>query len=500
MKICNFLVMIGLAFAPIMANASDLFHDDVMDGIRVHDVSNVFADIYEKLDSVNWAGQNIDVAIESLEKLNPKAHIASTGERVVLVWGDELIANYPYPAQKDWNEYGEITTALILKMREKDSELRALNDVGLYSVVVNALLNGIDENGSYVSSRDKINGNDNKILTSIGFDGGRDNRGNFRITGVFKDSPADNAGLHSGDLISEINGARVSEMKDADITAILSGYNSGTAKIKLLTPFGNRHVTLRRASVILADADIIHRNGMGTNNGILEIIVHDVSQNAVDIVNEALNKYPSIDGILLDLRTAGGDNENMAAKLAGLFIGQKPVMIISETAVDELEIIPGGDAITDAPVVVLISDNTRGTAEALAAAFYENKRGVLIGTPTAGHSRIASHIDLKNGGVLELFNKSVKTGGNKDLDGRGVFPLVCLSNIRNTQQQQAFFLNVINGDFNAHDYNMDKNVDVKALRRACPTITSGTDEDAVSMAVGMQVLTDKKIYDELIGL
>ena len=55
---------------------------------------------------------------------------------------------------------------------------------------------------------------------------------------------------------------------------------------------------------------------------------------------------------------------------------------------------------------VLISDTTRGTAEAIASAFYENKRGVLIGTPTAGRSRIASHIDLNNGGVLELFNKS----------------------------------------------------------------------------------------------
>ena len=82
-------------------------------------------------------------------------------------------------------------------------------------------------------------------------------------------------------------------------------------------------------------------------------------------------------------------------------------MRVAETAVDELEIVPGGDAITDVPVVVLISDNTRGVAEAIASAFYENKRGVLIGTPTAGRSRIASHIDLKNGGVLELFNKSV---------------------------------------------------------------------------------------------
>lgn len=496
------LASLGLFLFPGLVIASDsLFQDNsVIDGIEVAKVSDVFADIYEKLDGVNWAGKNINVAIENLESLNPQAHIAATGERVVLVWGDELIANYPYPSEKNWQEYGQITTALIMQMREHDSRLRSLRDVELYDVVVNALLSGVDENGSYIYSKDMINNQDTKILTSIGFDGGRDERGNFRVTGVFKDSPADMAGIHEGDIISEINGQRVSKMTDSDISAVLSGYNSGTSKLKVLTPTGNKNVTLRRATVVLADADIIYRGLDDNNGGILEIIVHKISDGAVDIINEALAKHSNATGIILDLRTSIGDNEKAAAKLAGLFIGQKPVMRIAETAFDELEVVPGGEAITEAPVVVLISDTTRGTSEAVAAAFYENDRGVLIGTPTAGHSRIASLIDLKNGGVLELFNKSVKTGSGKVLDGRGVFPLVCLSNIRNESQQEVFFLNIMNGEFNAHDYNKDTKVNVKSLRKACPKITSGTDEDNVATAVSVKVLTDKQIYKELMDL
>ncbi len=502
MKILKLILAINFIFAPLEVLASELFHDDItiQDGINVRQASGVFADIYEKLDGVNWAGKSVDIAIEGLEKINPNAHIAATGERAVLVWGDELIANYPYPESKDWNAYGEITTALILKMREKDEQLRALPQDSLYQVVVNALLSSVDQNGTYVLSRDAINDADKRILTSIGFDGGRDFRSNFRITGVYKDSPADIAGIHEGDIISEVNGKRVSEMSDADMGAILSGYNSGTAKIKLLTPFGNRNVTLRRATVILADADVIHRGKNQTMDGVLEIVVHKISDSAVDIVNEALNKYSDIGGIVLDLRTAKGDDEKAAAKMAGLFMGAVPVMRINETAVDELEIVPGGDAITKAPVVVLISDTTEGTAEAIAAAFYENRRGVLIGTPTAGRSRIATFLDLKNGGVLELLNKSVKTGRGNMIDGRGVFPLVCLSNIRNSQQREAFFLNIINGEFNAHDYNNDKNVDIKGLRKACPNITNGEDEDNMATAVSMKILTDKKLYSNLMDL
>ena len=97
--------------------------------------------------------------------------------------------------------------------------------------------------------------------------------------------------------------------------------------------------------------------------------MHNVSDGAVSIINEALARYPDVSGIVLDLRVAGGDDERAAAKLGGLFIGKNPIMRIVETALDEVEVVPGGDAVTDAPVVVLMSDQTRGTAEALVAAF-----------------------------------------------------------------------------------------------------------------------------------
>ncbi|MBS7386773.1 MAG: hypothetical protein KIG73_03585, partial [Alphaproteobacteria bacterium] len=202
---------------------------------------------------------------------------------------------------------------------------------------------------------------------------------------------------------------------------------------------------------------------------------------------------------VLDLRVAGGDDERAAAKLGGLFIGKNPIMRIVETALDEVEVVPGGDVVTNAPVVVLMSDQTRGTAEALVAAFYENARGVLVGTPTAGSARIASRIDLDNGGALELLNKSIKTGQGRKIDERGIFPIVCLSNIRTNQQQNAFFLNVINNDFNAQDFNKDASVDADTIRRGCPVITNGADEDAVAAAVSAKILTDKKVYNRLIA-
>ena len=488
-----------LGVVPCFAGESLFFEDEpVQDGLNVFDVSKTFAEIYEKLDDVKWAGKNINVAIESLEKLNSHAHIAATDERVVLVWDDAIIANYPRPKSEDWNGFGEITTALILKLRANDAILHNASESEMYQLVVDSLMRGIDENGRYIYSRQAEITEDGRILTSAGIEGGRDARGNWRVNGIYKDSPADTAGIRAGDLIVAINGVNVVEMSDADLSAVMSGFNSGTSKIKVLSPGGARDVVLRRATIILADADVVHRSDAETG-GILEIVVHKISDNAAAIVNEALAKYPDVSGIVLDLRAATGDDERAAAKLAGLFIGKKPVMRIVETAKDEVEVIPGGNAVTNAPVVVLMSNMTRGTAEAIVAAFYENERGVLVGTPTAGSARIATRINLDNGGALELLNKSIKTGSGRAIDGRGIFPIVCLSNIRSANQQNAFFLNVINNDFNAQDFNNRDDIDPDAVRRGCPVITSGADEDALSAAVAAKILTDPKVYNKLVA-
>lgn len=503
MKLNKIFLFLSLVFLPFCsAGALDLFLENqpVQDGINVFQVSDDFTEIYEKLDETYLSRKNKEVRLESLSRLNPNAHIEISGERLVLVWNENLVGNFPRPNKKDWKDYGQLTTALILRMRENDPYLRSLPLSELYNVVVKALLRGAGEKGEYVFANQEKDDDEAKMLTSIGLEVGRDRFANLRVTGVFKNSSADKSGVKEGDLISEINGKRVAEMTDADLAAVLSGYNSGTVKVKLLTPNGNKKVTLRRATVVSADADVIYRKSNEDGLDILEIVVHDVSDSSVEIVNEALAKYAGVGGIIFDLRATGGTDERAAAKLAGMFLGQVPIMRIEETAVDELEVIPGGDAITDAPVVVLVSDSTHGTAEAIAGAFYENRRGVLVGTPTAGDAKMQGRVNLSNGGVLKVFNKFIKTGRGMMIDGRGVFPLVCLSSIKNTSEADVFFLNVINGQFNAHDYNKDANLDILTLWRACPNIASGDEEDSMADAVAAKILTDRKIYMELMDL
>ena len=459
-------------------------------------MSKTFSDIYSRLDSVKWDGKDIRIAIESIENIIPNVKIAATDTRVMVLHKDTIIGNWSRPMDGNWDEFGEITTAIVLKLREVDKRLSNMNQSNIYKAVVSAIMKGINENGKYIYSEKEDEANDPHVLTSLGIGGVRTNNGDYIINTIFKGSPADSAGLSMGDILISANNTPLRNLSDMEVLGLFNGFSSGTIKIKAIGDDGKeKKVTLRRASVMVADADIVMLNG---DKNIIEIIVHKISDNSVGIVSEALYKYKDkFDGIYLDLRTAVGEDERAMAKFAGLFLGAVPVARISMEASVDLEIVPGEDAVTNKPIVITVSNATSGTAEALAFAFYENNVGAIIGMPTAGRAKLATKLDLLNGGVLELLNREIKTGQNRKINGRGFFPIVCLSNIRTSDQEDVFLVNVKNHDWNIQDFNKDENVSPKTARKGCPNIRSGVDEDNVSLAVAMDILMNDDVYQRL---
>ena len=59
---------------------------------------------------------------------------------------------------------------------------------------------------------------------------------------------------------------------------------------------------------------------------------------------------------------------------------------------------------------------------------------------------------------------------------------------------------MINNEFNARDFNREKNVKPESIRNGCPVITSGADEDLLTLSVASKILTDKKVYNNLLDI
>lgn len=142
------------------------------------------------------------------------------------------------------------------------------------------------------------------------------------------------------------------------------------------------------------------------------------SQLAAALQNETFSKAH---GLILDLRFAVGTDYRAATQVVDLFLS------------DETPLLTWGDqagrssAKTNAwkkPVIVLVNHDTRGAAEALAAALRQQSLGMILGGRTAGMGAVFKEIPLPggSGNRLLLAVAPVKTADGKPLSASGLEP------------------------------------------------------------------------------
>ncbi len=126
-----------------------------------------------------------------------------------------------------------------------------------------------------------------------------------------------------------------------------------------------------------------------------------------------------IKGLVLDLRFAGGRDFAAAARVADLFLpAGRPVLDWGEGTF-------ASTAKTNAStntLVVLVNRQTRGAAEAVAAALRRTGTALVIGTTTAGEASLYRDFLLSSGQKLSLAVIAVKTGDGEPIPATGIVP------------------------------------------------------------------------------
>ena len=133
----------------------------------------------------------------------------------------------------------------------------------------------------------------------------------------------------------------------------------------------------------------------------------------------ALASSNRIQGVVLDLRFAGGQDYAAAAAAADrFFTNQRPL-------IDWGDGLRKSTAKSDAirvPVALLINQHTAGAAEALAGVLRQNDIGLLLGAPTSGRANIGKEFTLTTGQRVEVAVAPVKVAGGVPLSHAGLKP------------------------------------------------------------------------------
>jgi Peptidase family S41 len=180
-------------------------------------------------------------------------------------------------------------------------------------------------------------------------------------------------------------------------------------------------VTNGAAGKAPAEAPLVSKSNV-FDGRVAYVRVERVGDGLAKAVREACDKLAAtnkLDGVILDLRYASGDDYASAAASAELFIKKdQPLLDWGSGMVRSKDT----SAALSLPVAVLVNRQTAGAAEALAAVLRETGAGLILGTRTAGQAMIAQEFPLKNGERLRIATGPIQMGDGSTLSAQGLKP------------------------------------------------------------------------------
>ena len=235
-------------------------------------------------------------------------------------------------------------------------------------------------------------------------------------------SPADKAGLSTGDILEAINGISTRDMPLAYADVLLHGEPGSSIELTVLRlrkPEPTK-MTLNRAIVTppsLTSKMLDKETGY--------VSVEDLSAGktaGVQTAIAALQKQGATK-LVLDLRHSSLSTPEEGVALASLFLEKGTIASLSGQKVPKktFEADPT-KVVFKGQMVVLANRGTSGAAEIVAAALMENKRASVVGERTYGDAALRKAVTTEDGGAVLLAVAKYYAPNGKAIQDNSVTP------------------------------------------------------------------------------
>lgn len=268
-------------------------------------------------------------------------------------------------------------------------------------------------------------------------------RGEFPVVvAPIEETPAERAGLKSGDVLLMIDDRPLAGVGLTETTRRLRGPVNSQVKLTLRRAEGDLPVemTLTREQIRVRSV-VAHR----LDGGLAHLRVRQFSENTgrdfVDALNRLAKEAP-IEGVVLDLRNNPGGLLQQAIGLSAMFLPRdariltmqgRAANVQSEYTANPRDYSYGGgfddyvarlpEALRKAPLAVLVNRGSAAGSEIVAGAFKDHKRATIIGEKTFGRGSIQTLIPMGLGkGALKITTAEWATPNGTVISRQGIAP------------------------------------------------------------------------------
>lgn len=288
---------------------------------------------------------------------------------------------------------------------------------------IKGYINGLDDEYSEYMTEEEWNEFQANALgnyVGIGIYMSVDENGNVVVVSPIKGTPAEQAGLQSGDVIVNVNDENVLGMSSDLVSSKIKGEEGSKVKITVLreSEYLDFEVERKAIKVYHVETEMLEND-----IGYISLLTFDEG-----CAEELKAKYEEIKAkgakkIILDLRNNTGGIVDEALEIADYILPKDSKVLITVDSDGNKETsVTKQDAIMNEELVVLVNEYSASASEILVGALKDHERAKIVGKNTYGKGVIQSVFLLTDGSALKLTINEYFTPNETKINKVGIKP------------------------------------------------------------------------------
>lgn len=311
--------------------------------------------------------------------------------------------------------------------RIKASYVEPVDDKQLLEGAIAGMLATLDPHSTYLNGKDlnRLTESTRGEYGGVGLEVSPEN-GVFRVITAMDDSPAQRAGIRTGDLLLRIDSELTRGLKMEDVVSRLRGNPGSTVAVQLGRDGSAQPIDLTLTRDTIQTASLRYEM---LDNGIAYMRLAQFQQDSGNEVIAALQKLKTengggLRGLVLDLRNNPGGVVGAAAAIADAFLTDGVIVSTKGRSFgsdSEMRARPD-DLLEGAPLVVLINNGSASASEIVAGALQDHHRAILVGSRSFGKGSVQTVQKISGDGAIKLTTARYYTPSGRSIQGAGIDP------------------------------------------------------------------------------
>ncbi|MEK8015382.1 MAG: S41 family peptidase [Candidatus Parabeggiatoa sp.] len=338
--------------------------------------------------------------------------------------------------------------------RIKRDYVEEVDDKTLLENAIQGMLTGLDPHSGYLTPEvyQEIQIGTTGEFGGLGIEVGMDN-GFVKVIAPIDDTPAQRAGVQSGDLIIRLDDTPVKGMTLTEAVKIMRGRPGSNIKLTIVRENEEKPIK------ITIERDIIKVKSVKSR--VLEpgygyIRISHFQAHTADDLEKAITNIKTdnnkLKGLVLDLRNNPGGVLNAAVAVSDAFLTRGRI-VYTEGRVADASLSFQADSedwLNGAPMVVLVNGGSASASEIVAGALQDHQRAIIMGNKTFGKGSVQTILPMNNDAALKLTTARYYTPSGRSIQAEGIKPDIVLNKIEIASVELEEDLGIKESDLAGH--------------------------------------------------